>query len=227
MSLTFSMTGCGNTISTEFFPAINLDPNKRYTIALVGFFGSNSIRNISLGNDKFYYNNKVVKIPWGCYEITELSDFLKSTLGDKFMLRGNVNTLKCELSSQYTIDFTKPDSIGTMLGFKPQKLKAGVLHMSDLPVQIMKATSISVDCNLVQGAFRNNKPSHILYETDISVPPGFRLVKEPSSPIYMDINTKTIHSIVLRLVDQNGDLIDLASEAVTVRLELKEHGPKP
>lgn len=226
MSQTFTLTGSGGSISVDYFPPIELNPDYEYILGLIGFYGCNSIRNIYEGNNKLHYNDKVIVIPSGAYEINELNTFIKTTLGDKFNLWANNNTLKCGVFSSYTINFNESGSIGRMLGFSKQKLKAGVRHESDLDVQIVKSTDIHVECNLTSGAYRNNNSVHTIFEFDLSVEPGYRLIKEPSHIIYLPVTSNVIHNITLKLVDQHGDAVDFGTEPFTIRLELKQNGIK-
>lgn len=230
MSQTFTLSGVGNSISVDYFPPIQLNPKIDHVLGLIGFYGCNSIRNIYEGNNKFYYNDKIeektIILKSGAYEINELNDYLKSILKDNFNLWANNNTLKCEIFSNYDIDFTKPDNIGRMLGFSEKELKSGKKHESDLNVQIIKATNIHVECNITAGAYRNNNLAHTIFEFDLSVEPGYRLCREPSNIIYLPVTVNTIHNITLRLVDQFGEAVDFGEESFTIRLELKQNGVK-
>lgn len=226
MSQTFSLTGVGNELSRNYFPPIELNSKYRYTLGLVGFYGCNSIRNIFPGNNKIYYNDKEVIIPSGAYEVEEINKYIQSVVCNNnnrvdFVLKANNNTLKCELKSIYNIDFTKPDSIGRMLGFSPRILEANQTHTSNLDVQIIKATNIHVECNITGGAHRNSSLSHIIYAFGISVEPGYRLDEKPSPVTYLPVIVNQIDNITLRLVDQNGELVDFGNEQVTITLELK------
>uniref|UniRef100_A0A1Y1MW23 Uncharacterized protein n=1 Tax=Photinus pyralis TaxID=7054 RepID=A0A1Y1MW23_PHOPY len=233
MSTTFSIEGVGNTASHDFYPPIELHPGKMYVIGMVGFYGCNSIRNIHAGNDKFYYKtesnsvySKVITIPHGAYELEEISEYIKAHIPtSRFSLRANNNTLKCELSCEFDIDFTQRDCIGRMLGFESKILDANVLHTSALDIQIIKHTNIHIECNLITGSYRNGNRAKVLYEIDVSVPPGYRLDKIPSNTQYLEVNTSRISNITIKLTNQKGELIDFGeSEPFTVRLELKEYG---
>lgn len=230
MDLLLTVTGKGSSISNDFFPPINVVGQG--FLGLRGLFTSHAIRNIDVGNNTIYYGKKKLIIPSGAYEISELNRYIQTHIDvhkktdqeTTFSLRANNNTLKAELRSVFDIDFTKADSIGRMLGFSPQILKANQLHSSDLEVQIVKATCVQVECNITTGAFRNGSPSHTLFVFDVSVEPGFRLVKEPHNIVYLPITVQTISNITLDLVNQDGQPIDLGSEEVTVVLQLKHGG---
>lgn len=237
MSITFSLEGAGNSATYDFYPPIELDSQNTYVIGLVGFYGCNSIRNIYKGHDKFYYkkvpnglHSYAINIPHGAYELDEIVAYIRSQLSPDsshkaFSLRANNNTLKCELESIYPIDFTKPDNIGRMFGFPNEILRANTLHTSTSTIQIIKHTNIHVECNLIKGSYRNGKPAKVLYEVDVSVPPGYRLDKTPSNPQYLQVNTDKIRNITIKLTNQEGEPIDFGGkELFTVRLELKRYG---
>lgn len=148
----------------------------------------------------------------------------------EFELIANNNTLKCELESVYTIDFEKPGNIGSMLGFTPQKLLPTTTttngrrrrYVSDKDVEIIKTSNIFVDTNITGGAFRNNAPCHTIFEFGLSVAPGYNLEKEPSQIIYFPINVSEIGNITIRLVDDEGVLVNFSEDTKTsVRLHLK------
>lgn len=231
MSQSFVIHGVGNILQATFIEPIRLTPGKRYELALRGFWGCNSIKNVHHGNDKFYYKERksgterIITIPHGSYEIDQLGSYLESKIGKPgFRLSANNNTQKCEIKSVYVIDFSKPDSIGRMLGFKPAIYSADVHHTSELDIQIIKHTNVYIECNIIKGSYRNNSPSHILYGFSIDVPPGFRMSSVPTSPIYLEVNVETIYNIEIRLVNQKGELIDFGDEQVSVNFEIRSSG---
>ena len=229
MSQTFTLTGIGNTLSSTYHPPIQLDPSYNYVLGLIGLYGCNSIRNIREGNNKLYLDSETspIVIPPGAYEINEINTYIQAQIPggkDVFTLKANNNTLQCEILSKHAINFKRPDTIGRLLGFSPQKLTANILHKSNLDVQIISATNIQVNCNITTGAYLNNKLSHIIYEFGVEVEPGYRIIKEPSKISYLPVNVQSISEINLDLRDQNQELIDFGSEPVTIRLELKRDG---
>lgn len=226
MSQTLTLTGRGNAVSVDYFPPIVLNPKYDYVLGLVGFYGCNSVRNVTQKNNKFHIGDTVLTIPPGAYEIDEISRYLKEHVKENLTLKANNNTLRVELQASQPVDFTKDGTIGRMLGFSAKILTVNQKHESDLNVEIIKATNIHVETNITSGAYRNATLSHTIFEFDLSVEPGYRLVKEPSTIIYLPINVRSIDNITLKLVDQDSTLVDFGTEAFTVRLELKQHGPR-
>src|SRR6195952_1170939 len=240
-SYTFTLTGNSHELSTSIHPAIDLDPNSNYVLALIGFHTFNSIPNIEEGNNLFFYMDKSGKengiiIPSGSYEIEDLEKFIQDFLLNEhkdlsendanlvFSLKPNNNTLKCEIKSEYfDIDFRPNDSIGRMLGFSHRYLNHGYQYESDITVDIIKVTTININCNLVVNcSYDQGQPTHTLYSFSPSVNPGYAINIEPHNLIYLPVRERRIENISISIVDQRSRPVNLKGETVTVRLELKK-----
>ena len=249
MSLTFTLSGKESILSADFSPPLNLGDNNfrgvgngsEWVIRLVDFQTCNSIPNVVEGKNKlYYYDGEILKFIH--IEIDDLNDYLRSVVGDpdhhddcrnqqngwnvkfKFSLQPNLNTLKCEILCSVKLDFTKEDSIGQFLGFGKRILEANKLHESDDIVNIMKVNSIQIDCNISSGSFRNNSQAHILHVFFPTAPPGYKIIEVPTNVIYLPVNVRIIDNIKIRVIDQQGDIIDFRGETITVRLHLKKIG---
>lgn len=184
----------------------------------------NAIPNIDQGNNKFYVGKEIITIPTGSYEIEDITNYLQDVLNDKeitLSLKPNNNTLCSEIESNHEIDFTSGDSIGNLLGFTQRRLNANVVHTSDLPVAILSINSIRVECNITKGAYINGNQVHTIHEFFSSVPPGYKIIEKPSTIIYLPIAVEAIDHLQLRLVDQDGELINFRGEIITISLHVK------
>lgn len=233
MSITFTLSGDSSIFSENYYPPIELERGVQYSLGLVSFTSFNSVPNI----DKrvFYYEKTTAKgtvekkeIPTGSYEIEDLEQYLKSAVGaDNISLKPNLNTLKCEIfSKMYNIDFGPDDSLHNILGFSQRKLMAGKGYKSDLPIKIIKVLTIHINCNITTGSYKNNDLVHSLHEFSLDVPPGFLIREQPRNIIYMPVSVDRISNITLKVVDQDGELINFRGERIEIRLELKRHGDK-
>lgn len=231
MSYTFTLKGSSSVLSADYYPPIDLNPNSQYVLGLIGLYTYNTIPNVMEGNNKFYYDedDKIITIPDGSYEISDIEEYLKDQLlvkdeddDETFSLKPNNNTLQCMLKSKFRVNFESADSIGRMLGFSPKILVPNKKHDSDLPVQIIKVRTIRIECSITTSAYYDSRLSHTLYEFTPQVEPGFSINIEPQHVIYLPINIRgSIDNIRLTLVDQDGQPVNFREEQIVIRLELK------
>lgn len=222
----FVLTGKSSILSSDYSPPIDVS-NGNYELGLTNFEVYNSIPNIDVGNNKFYFGGEEFTIPTGCYEISDIRIYLQHEIGKKFsqdilQITANHNTLHTHIKGTQEIDFSKPNTIGPLLGFKKGIIKKNIGQNSDSIADIIKINSILVECNITVGSFKNGKPVHIIYQFFPNVPPGFKIVQSPEHIIYLPISVESIRNITLKILDQNGKLINFQEETVTVGLHLQK-----
>lgn len=224
MSTTLAITGNTSVFNVDYFPPLELSGN--YECALVDFQTYNSIPNVDERNNLFHIGAKSIEIPIGSYELNDISKYINTVLVEthkeaKIELYGNNNTLKSVISASEIIYFDRPRSIGSLLGFSKRELPAKLVHTSDLNVDIVKVTTIRVECNIISGSYSNSNRSHILHEFSPAVGPGYKMVEVPRNLIYLPVNVKTISYLTVRIVDQDGDLINFRGEKIAIRIHLR------
>lgn len=238
MSYTMTLRGRSSTLSLDIHPEITLPSDCEYGIALIGFSTFNSIPNIENGCNAFYISKsggrrKKLTLSEGVYEVTDIEKYLQESIignseidperrDDVLSIKPNNNTLKCMIKSAFDIDFRPKDSIGYLLGFSQKLLKAGVVHESDNPVDIVKVTTIRLECNIADGSFHENKASHTIYEFFPAVNPGYAINCEPSTPIFLRVNRKNINNITINVIDQRSKPVNFRNEEIVVRLLLRK-----
>ena len=222
MSFTLSITGSSSNLLTNYSPALQL--NGEYECGLLYFSTFNSIPNVNNSNNKvFYGDSDLLELPEGSYELEDINDYLKGNLQDcTIKLSCNNNTLKTTVLSSKDINFAKNDSIGHLLGFGKDILKANILHESRFPVSILSTVVIRIECDIVSGSYVNGKPSHIIHEFVPNVPPGYRIIEIPKNLIYFPVNQNSISSINVKIRDDKNQLINLRGEEVQLYLHVKK-----
>lgn len=224
MSFTITLTGNNSILCANFFPPIIL--NQNYECGLIDFETYNSIPNIDNTNNLFHIDDKVIILPTGSYEIDDISKYIEEQLQfyNKYslILRPNNNTLQSEIKSSHTIYFNKKNSIGSLLGFSKRILEPNIKHISDLPIDINKITTIRLECNIITGSYLNDKPAHIIHEFCPSVPPGYKISEVPNSVIFLPVNVKAITQIYIKLIDEHNNLINFRGENISIRLIFRQ-----
>lgn len=167
------------------------------------------------------------------------------------IIEANNNTLKTEITSSMDIDFSQPNSIGKLLGFSKRKLEVNStkyyntdqnlqndkslevviidvntlnttkLFESDLPTHITNVNTIRIESNLTTGSFINNTSDHTIHEFPLDVPPGYKINEKPRNVIYLPVNCQQINNITIRILNQDGELINFRGEKITLRLHFK------
>lgn len=221
--MTLTLTGRTSLLSAEYFPP--LDVSKDYVCGLIDFQTYNSIPNVDERNNMFHIGEHEIEIPIGSYEIEDIANYvaevllsLNSTI--KCTIEANFNTLLTSIVTSEHIYFNRERSIGTLLGFSKTVLSPGKKHTSDLPVDINKVNVIRIECNIINGSYLNNTPVHTIHEFSPETGSGYKIIEVPKNVIYLPVNVKRISSLTLKLVDQDGDIINFRGERITVRLHL-------
>lgn len=229
-SITLSITGDKSQLHADFYPEIELDKRYNYSCSLLDFYTYNSIPNVHENNNVFHYSvngvdtwEKVV-IPVGSYELENIIKIINDhfhAVKANFYLHANPN-MKCKLEGSIYVDFTQPNSIGSLLGFNKRILKASKVHISDKLVNIQSVNNIRIECDLITGSFHNGKSTHTIYEFNPTADPGCKINEQPKHLIYLPVIKRSLNEVNISIVDQNGYLVNFRGEEITCRIHLKK-----
>jgi hypothetical protein len=80
---------------------------------------------------------------------------------------------------------------------------------------------IDVQSDVSSGSYNNGELSHSLYSFSPKGRAGFKIHEVPNDVIYMPLDVSMLQNVTLKIVDQDGNLINFHGELVTVRLHIK------
>ena len=227
-------------IRTKFNPLIQLDKNKKYEMALVNLETYNSFPNIDATNNHFAYspdngrNLFHMQLPEGSYEIVDINEYIQRIMKDNghfdaaedmyyIKLQANNTTLKSvlDIAPDYQVDLTSENTLGTVLGFKSQVYTSGYNESENI-VNIMSVNSLRVTSDIIGSSYSNGTTDNIIYSFFPNVGPGYKILQNPTNLVYLPITLYTISSMETKLTDQNGKLINLRGEELSIRFQIRE-----
>lgn len=225
MSLTLTLNGYSPVLIANYFPPIVFDKN--YVCGLISFDSYHTIPNVDEKNNLFHIGDYIIEIPVGSYEFSDIVDIITDKYKDltdegDLYINENFNTFETSIKSTiHPIYFNKERSIGSLLGFSKRVLKPKVENLSDKTIDITNINTVIIECNIVNGSYINNVSAHTIHQFSLDVSPGYKITERPTNPIYLPVNLREISTLVLRVVDQDGNLINFRGEKISIRLHLK------
>lgn len=225
---------------TRFNPPIQLDKNKMYEIALVNLETYYSFPNIDSSNNYFRYSIDGgttwfdIYISEGSYDIGDINDTIQQKMrqnghydsnNDEYYITisANSNTLKSVLilENNYQVDFNQPNSISSVLSFNNNIYTLG-FQESENVVNILSINSLLVNIDIISGSYVNGFSQNTIYSFFPNVSPGYKIIETPTNLVYLPVTLDAIHSIETTLTDQNGGLLNLRGENLSVRFHIRE-----
>ena len=114
----------------------------------------------------------------------------------------------------YKIDFSVPNSIGSVLGFTNEIIGNGYESLNI--VNIIQVNSILVNLDIISGSYVNGSASPTIYSFYPNVSRGYKIIDRPSpSLVFYPVSRNEINSMRVWLTDQNNASIDLRGEQIT------------
>src|SRR5277367_449168 len=239
-----TITGNSSNFYTILSTSIHLNPNLDYEIALVRFETYNTYYNVTAVNNNFSYTNpsnvvRTFQITPGAYQIADINTFIQSQMlgyGDyttntstgtnsyEINITPNLNTSKSiiTLVTGYSINFTIPNSIRTILGFNSEIINSPT-NTSENIIMIQNFNIICINCDLVSNSYLNTASSNILRViSNTLVPVGYKIIVEPTNQIFLPImNKQAISDFRVWVTDENGNLINFNGEMITMTLLIR------
>jgi len=138
-------------------------------------------------------------------------------------IAANSNTLKSilDIGKDFKVDLATVNSLRSVLGFNRQIYAEGYNESENI-VNILSVISLNVTSDVIGSSFTNGVTRNIIYSFFPNVGPGFKIVQEPLNLIYLPITLNTLSQMETKLEDQNGKLINLRGEELSIRFHIRE-----
>ena len=213
-----------------FSSPLILDPSKAYGIALETLDTYYSFPNMDPSNNIFTYTKggvaTTLTLPIGTYDISTIASTISTMMGaDAINIVISVVPAQLKTSIKigpnFTVDFTVPNSINTLLGFNSEILYPAT-NISENIANINVTNTVFVNCDLITSSYVNGINSPVIYTFFPDVTPGYKIVKESNNLNFVKINKTQINSIKVWLTNQNGVLLNFRGETITIRFYICE-----
>ena len=227
-------------IKTKFRPLIQLDKDRKYEMALVNLETYFSFPNMDSSNHNFRYSPDNgatwvnINIPEGSYELVDINEYIQRIMRENghydstsdeynITLEANNNTLKSVLNiaANYMVDLTPENSVRSVLGFNALIYSSGYNESENI-VNILSVTSLRITSDIIGSSYSNGSNENTIYSFFPSVGPGYKIIEVPVNLVYLPITMNTISSMETKLIDQNGKLINLRGEELSIRFHIRE-----
>ena len=136
----------------------------------------------------------------------------------------NVKTLQCILNvvgAKVKVTFDVPNSLASVLGFNKGIYGVG-RHANEQLVNIMSVNSNLVHCNIIHSSYMRAVQAPVVYNFFQNVAPGQKILEAPHNLIYLPVTVDVISTLSVWLTDQNGKVLELRGEELTIRFHLRE-----
>ena len=234
---TLATSGSSSDYTIHFDKPIELKGDK-WEVGLISAEVPNTFYNISaaLGNNKLYYDDgtlQTLTIPDGIYEVDTLNTFIQGGDGvnsTDISFDADVTRLrvKLTLANGFKVYFTQPDTFRTILGFDSVDYTTdGVYYAANKPDVTNGNDHFYIVCDLVNSTYSRlgGKARNILYGFTFTVGAGSAQVIVPSEHVHLKCARSFFNTINVKIVNQDGNVVDLNGERVIVNLKLKEQTP--
>jgi len=136
-------------------------------------------------------------------------------------ISANTNTLKVVLilENDYHVDFRPEHSICGVLGFN-NKVYTNDYQESENAINILSIILVNID--IISGSYVNGQKYPTIYPFFPDVSHGYKIIETPANLVYLPITLDTIYSLQTKLTDQNGNLLNLRGENITIRFHVRE-----
>ena len=163
-----------------------------------------------------------IQLTPGAYELVDINASVKQIINESyydfiFNIIPDTISMKSVLTTSNPIHFNA--KLNKVLGFTQRDYPPGT-HTSEKPVMITTTDKVHLKCDCVDGSIVNDIREQILFSFNLSAPPGYKIIKEPTTLLYKLINKTRLDTIQFFLEDSNHDSVDFNGETLTFTIQI-------
>ena len=153
------------------------------------------------------------------------NESLASGATDPITISANITTNRVDITiaSNYSIDFSQPNTWKDMFGFDPVAIKVNGVTSGVRSARLVAFNAIVINTDLTKNDYLNGKPSTALHSySAFKVPIGYKMFEKPNPPIYLPLARKVIDKIRVWITDENGNILDFDGEIITIKIHIRQ-----
>ena len=163
-----------------------------------------------------------IELTPGVYELVDINNAIKqkiheSDYGFKIDIIPDTISMKSVLTTSNSIHFNS--RLNILLGFTNKEYPPGT-HTSEKPVMITTTDKVHLKCDCVDGSIVNGIREQILFSFNLSAPPGYKIINNPTTLLYKKINKTRLDQIQFFLEDSNHNPVDFNNETLTFTIQI-------
>ena len=139
-----------------------------------------------------------IELPPGFYELVDINTAIKNQTDSGFELNIEADTISMKSLLTTSNPITFVSELNKLIGFTSETYSERT-HKSEKPVMISSVDKVHLKCNCVDGSIVNGISEQILFSVNLSAPPGYIIIKNPTTVLYKKINKTILDQIQLFL----------------------------
>ena len=163
-----------------------------------------------------------IELTPGVYELVDINNAIKQKIHGsdydfKIDIIPDTISMKSVLTTSNSIHFNS--RLNILLGFTNKDYPPGT-HTSEKPVMITTTDKVHLKCDCVDGSIVNGIREQILFSFNLSAPPGYKIINNPTTVLYKKINKTRLDQIQFFLEDSNHNPVDFNNETLTFTIQI-------
>ena len=163
-----------------------------------------------------------IELTPGVYELVDINNAIKQKIHEsdydfKIDIIPDTISMKSVSTTSNSIHFNS--RLNILLGFTNKDYPPGT-HTSEKPVMITTTDKVHLKCDCVDGSIVNGIREQILFSFNLSAPPGYKIINNPTTVLYKKINKTRLDQIQFFLEDSNHNPVDFNNETLTFTIQI-------